>query len=843
MMQPMIKLLATLATLTGTLHLQATEPTVAEVLQAWPQGGGFAIVVGATNANFLSGLTNGGRMLVHGLCADEGARDRLRVELTGQGLYGLASVALWEGQPRLPYASRLADIIVADLDALGANAPSQAECERALTPDGILYLRANGSWKVSRPTRPAGLDDWGHFDHGADGNPLSQDTITGPVRQQQWVADCMPFPLQGNPAGYDPGSGLRIAGRYAILDINDAGPFAEEKSKEQKWAVQARDAWNGTPLWTVPRDAKVARKRWSLVAEENEVFTYLAPGADLVALDLMSGKTLRSFPSTAPLPVDGKAGTVGPEGETACIRVTTDTLLVTVNGMIRCFDRASGKLRWSFVREDQMVLGPVLDQERQRCYGLLAKRQDGRNFEGRWPFSKTVIALIALDLTTGKIAWECKDIASEEVTSTVKGTERKARRSPGQIVLCGDKVIVFGSAAIGGAEGPYIGTVDSAQGKLLFSDDAPFKKDYNVAAYNALVRDGSVWFAGAFTNLWRYDPTTGKTEKSLTYGWNQRCTRMTATPNWLLFGQSAWYGKDLTGEQIPVARSGCALGNIPANGMTYFSPNACHCIIMVRGFHAMTSEPLTAPVTDAERLVPGGKPISPTSAPADKLPEGPIAQDWRKTRLLVPPTTPPVTAGDLQIFAVVQQHRIEARRGNALLWTAMADARITGDPLVVGATVLYGAHDGCVYGVALQDGTPRFRVLVAPGRRLVMDNGQLQSAWPIYGLAMLDGKVIASAGTNPAIGGGVAVAALDPLTGTIAWRTMLEQRPNAVLAGGGKGTLIANRSFLNSAPVITDGRITLGGTDRISGSFSFTPDESAASLSDRLTNPEPKQKK
>lgn len=833
-----------LAAFAGTLRLESADPTVAEVLKEWPQGGGFAVVVSATDAGFLSGLTNGGRMLVHGLCADETTRDRLRVQLTGQGLYGLASVALWEGSPRLPYASRLADIIIADLDVLGAKAPGMAELDRALAPDGVLYLRSQGAWTASRPKRPAGLDDWGHFDHGPDGNPLSRDTVTGPVRQQQWVADSMPFPLQGNPAGYDPGCGLRIAGRYAILDINDAGPFsADEKTKVQNWALQGRDAWNGTPLWTVRRDAKVARKRWSLVADGNVIFTYLAPSADLVALNVTDGKILRSFPGTAPLQADGKVGTAGPEGETACIRATDDALVVTANGTVRCFDKASGKPRWSFAREGQMVLGPVVDQERKRLYGLLAKRQDGRNFEGRWPVSKSVTALVALDLTTGKIVWECTGVSSEEINSVTKGAERKIRRSPGQIVICGDKVVVFGSAAISGGEGPYIGTVDAAQGRLLFSDDAPFRKNYNVASYNALVRDGAVWFAGAFTNLWHYDPATGKSENALTYGWNQRCTRMTATPNWLLFGQSAWYGKDLIGEQIPVARSGCALGNIPANGMTYFTPNACRCIAMVRGFHAMTGEPSAAPVADAERTTKDGRPIAPVSSPADKIPDGPIAQDWRKTPLLLAATTPPVTAGDLQIVAAVQQHRLEARRGNALVWTAMADARISGDPLVVGDTVLYGAHDGCVYGVALRDGTPRFRVLLAPARRFVVANGQLESAWPVYGLAMMDGKVVASAGTHPAIGGGVAVAALDPRTGAMAWRTMLAQRPNPILAGGGKATRIADTSFLNSVPVIADGRITLGGTNRVFGSFTFTPGETAESLSSRLTNPEPGKKK
>jgi hypothetical protein len=322
----------------------------------------------------------------------------------------------------------------------------------------------------------------------------------------------------------------------------------------------------------------------------------------------------------------------------------------------------------------------------------------------------------------------------------------------------------------------------------------------------------------------------------MSYSWNSRCTRFTATPNWFLFGQSGWFAKDLSGEQIPVARSGCAIGNIPANGLTYFTPNACGCITMLRGFHATSSEPVPSPIPAAERLRTGGIAPTPASAPAEPLPSGPVARDWTRTPRLAAVRSATVAVGNLEIRAIVHQHRIEARRGGVLVWTAMADARISGAPVVVGDSVVFGAHDGCVYGVALTDGRPLFRYQLALARRLIVANGQVESAWPIYGLAVRDGRVVASAGTHPGIGGGVAVAILDPRTGRPEWTTLLTLRPNLIPAGGGRLTII-DRSFMNSVPRLEDGRIRLGEGGRIGGGFSFSPDETSETILNRLHEP------
>ena len=73
------------------------------------------------------------------------------------------------------------------------------------------------------------------------------------------------------------------------------------------------------------------------------------------------------------------------------------------------------------------------------------------------------------------------------------------------------------------------------------------------------------------------------------------------------------------------------MGNIPANGMTYFTPNACGCITQVRGFQAMTSQPPPTPLAEGQRLVPGsGKPASIPAADLEEVPPGPVAADWLK---------------------------------------------------------------------------------------------------------------------------------------------------------------------------------------------------------------------
>jgi hypothetical protein len=140
-----------------------------------------------------------------------------------------------------------------------------------------------------------------------------------------------------------------------------------------------------------------------------------------------------------------------------------------------------------------------------------------------------------------------------------------------------------------------------------------------------------------------------------------------------------------------------------------------------------------------------------------------------------------------------------------------------------------------------KDGALKWKYLVAPSQRLIVSNGQLESAWPVYGVALLGNKFITSASTHTAIGGGVSVALLDPATGQAAWRKTIHLPPNIVPPGGGRIQIIAH-AFINSAPKVVDGQVTLGDGGSKGGSFTFDPNASEADLNKQLATPPAKKK-
>lgn len=810
---------------------------VREMLRRGGLAGGLIVHVGATDGELEARLAAAGTYLVRGLARAPAARDAARAAILRKGLYGLASVTEWHDGRRLPFASNLASAAIADLDALAAAAPPREEIERIVAPEGLLVLKADGRWRAAAKPRPAGIDHWAHFDHGPDGNPVSRDTVVRPIRQLQWITGVQPNPFEGNPAGYAPGGGIRLWGRYAVMDVNDAYAAGPGRRARDAWALQGRDAFNGVPLWSLPRDTHVSRKRWSLVAADGEVYTWPKRGGRLTALEAATGKVLRSYEGTDP-------GLEGLREETVCVRVAGGRLVVGLRDRIVCLDRKAASPKWTVRRAGKLLLGVVADEPAGRVYCLVARPGDRRLFGGRWPHNKHTESLLAVGLTDGRVLWECTGVASRDVPRADGKAGRIYRRGPGQIVPAGQRVIVFGSAAISGGSSPYVAALDAATGKIVHQTDEPFRQSYNVWGYNVLFRDGAAWFAGAFTNVWRFDPVSGEVKRVLTYSWNQRCTRFTATPNYFLFGQTAFYDRQLAGEQVCVARSGCAMGNIPANGMVYFTPNACGCITQVRGFQAMTPEPAPPALPEARRLIRGaGKPAAVPQAASAAPPAGCVASDWPKQWRAGHRQTPPVTAGDVQLVAVVHRHRLEARRGGKVLWAFLADARISSPPLVDGNRAIFGAHDGWVYAVRVADGALLWKHLLAPAERSICVNAQLESSWPVYGVCFGPGeprRVIASAGRHVELDGGVTVAALDPATGAAAWKKHL-RKPHSKVPPGGKGARIAAYSFINSVPRIDGGRIVLGDGGRKGGLFAFAPDEDESALNARLATPRKKR--
>jgi outer membrane protein assembly factor BamB len=435
--------------------------------------------------------------------------------------------------------------------------------------------------------------------------------------------------------------------------------------------------------------------------------------------------------------------------------------------------------------------------------------------------------VIGLDAASGKEVFRNEAVAGKPV---------------GQLIPAGDHLVLFCGSAIGGRGdkegGGWVGSI-RLKGNTL-AGEAIFKVAWNDSMYNAFVRDGTVFYAG-HTTIYQAPVDTVTISKGANLGYNQRCNRFVGTPDGFIWGYVTYLDKAFNGTLQSVCRAGCAIGATPANGRVYFTPSACNCFTQLRGYTCLTPEPLRPPWPEARRLEPGdGRPAPAEGARQEpRPPTGPIVDEWmRQGERAAALETEPVEAGDgLRIVSVVHRHRVEARAADgAVRWTFDAGARVSGRPVVVDGRVVFGCHDGWVYALRAADGALAWRHLVAPRERWMVAYGQLESTWPVYGVALLDGTVVASAGRHPETGGGVFVAALDPKTGAAAWRRTLCKPPAAIATSNGKTTgTIVPRSFLNEAPVVDAGKIRIG-------EFAFDPAETDEALAARLATPPPKKK-
>jgi outer membrane protein assembly factor BamB len=137
--------------------------------------------------------------------------------------------------------------------------------------------------------------------------------------------------------------------------------------------------------------------------------------------------------------------------------------------------------------------------------------------------------------------------------------------------------------------------------------------------------------------------------------------------------------------------------------------------------------------------------------------------------------TPAVQAGDLTLTAYVHEHRLAAARGGKEVWNVVAGGRIGFAPVVHQNLAIFGSHDGAVYAVHLADGSIAWRFLAAPADKRHVVLGQMESAWPVFGVALDEGKLYCSAGRHEGLDGGIHFYGLDPSTGKMAWHVKMNR--------------------------------------------------------------------
>jgi hypothetical protein len=232
---------------------------------------------------------------------------------------------------------------------------------------------------------------------------------------------------------------------------------------------------------------------------------------------------------------------------------------------------------------------------------------------------------------------------------------------------------------------------------------------------------------------------------------------------------------------LEVARSFCATGAFPGNGMVYYTPNHCGCFSAVLGYQALSSEDVPAPVADADRLDGSGgmaKPASGTGSAGSAgsaaiPPESPVARDWLLNDQYHDNPTFTTSSGGTDYVAYPQRHAVEARNGTTVLWSFTTGGRIGHAPTVVDGLVYVASHDGWVYCLGASTGEPAWRFLAAPADRKIVAYSQVESAWPVHNVAVQGDHAFFLAGRHPEANGGMYLYQVDRRTGEKKWSTAI----------------------------------------------------------------------
>ena len=267
--------------------------------------GGLVVVLGgdASTLDAVADTARRGPYLVQFLDTDAKQVDQARERIRKKGLYGRVSASVFDGK-RLPYIDNLVNLVFAPRTGFRV---SPDEIARVLAPRGVSLV---GGKTTVKPV-PRDIDEWSHWMHGPDNNPVAKDKVIDVPRHLQWVQE----PDWISSHNLNPGvSAVVSSGGRVFSIINEMPPGI--KGMADQWMLTARDAFNGLVLWTRPikqwgwthwseREESVEMRfvppfqvMRRLVAADNRLF--VTPGfyAPVHVLDAASGKKLRVLEGT-----------------------------------------------------------------------------------------------------------------------------------------------------------------------------------------------------------------------------------------------------------------------------------------------------------------------------------------------------------------------------------------------------------------------------------------------------------------------------------------------------------------------------------------------------------------
>ena len=784
-------------------HIGAAESPAEQataILQETGVQGGFIVHVGCGDGRLTAALRVNDSYQVQGLSRDAAEVIKARALVSSQGVYGDVAIDRLPGD-RLPYIDNLVNLLVVE----AAGGISQDEMLRVLVPRGVAYIKQDNSWqKIVKPW-PAAIDEWTHYLHAADGNPVAHDDAVGPPRHLQWIGT----PRWSRHHDRMASMSAMVSAHGRIFYIMDEGSRVSIQMPP-RWMLIARDAFNGTVLWKQPiatwhshlwplksGPTQLARR---LVAAGDRVYVTLGLREPISVLDAATGKLIQRIEASHP---------------TEEVILSNGTLVLLVN---------EGQT-------ENVDFAPAFNTGDQK------RVNEGTEFH--WNNKPRV--LLAVRATDGETLWRQPGVVVAPLTITADG--ERLFHHDGEKLVCsnlqsgheiwhseaaprrtslatnfGPRLVVHDGVLLHAGGERTMQAYEAATGKVLWT--APHARGGYQSPEDLLVSGGLVWSAptisGRDSGIWTgRDLRTGEVKNEFppnidTYWFHHRCYIAKATDKFIIPSRTGIEFVDTAKQDWDInhwVRGGCLYGVMPCNGLLYAPPHDCACYPEAKlfGLNALAganpNREAPAKVSDGERLEKGAA----YEALAAALPATTATDDWPTYRhdssrsgfsaTTIPGQLQPawrtalsgrlssVVVADGKLFvAEVDRHTIHAldAQTGAKVWSYICGGRVDSPPTIYNGRVIFGSADGWLYCLRAADGELAWRFRAAPRDERLMAMEQLESVWPIHGSVLVENDVAYFvAGRSSFLDGGMRFFLVHVETGRKIAEGMMDDRDPA----------------------------------------------------------------
>jgi outer membrane protein assembly factor BamB len=759
--------------------------------------GGLVVVLGCDNGRILPQFRPTESYLVHGLDTDAADVTAARISVKRGGLYGPISVALLQGK-KLPYIDGSVNLLAAD----GLQGIAMNEVRRVLAPNGVAMIKSGNKWEKTVKRRSKDEDDWTHFLHGPDGNPVSKDMTVGPPRHLQWIGS----PRWSRHHDHMASMEAVVSAGGRIFCIVDEGSKASIRLPSN-FNLVARDAYSGTLLWKRPIEdwnthmwslkAGPTQLTRRLVAVGEQVYVTLGINAPVEQLDAATGETIKTYEGS-----ESTEEIILSDG-TLFLMTKPDPVLWAEYRQIHTYNWDNSRRSDNYNNWDDDRARMVLAYEAKSGVKMWTKDYEVAPMtlvaDSRKVYFYDGERLVSLDRQSGRELWKSPKVGRKQVITTDFGPRLIVR----------DDVVVFA----GGDRG--MSGFSGETGEILWTANHP-RSGHN-SLEDLMIVDGLVWSgavaggqdSGVFTGR---DLHTGKVIKEFppsvdAYWFHHRCYPAKATEKYLLPSRTGIEFIDHEKEEWEIhhwVRGGCIYGIMPSNGLVVSPPHPCGCYLEAKmyGINALapTSKTRAVPrdIPEKGRLEKG-----PAYADMQKANTGSErSDDWPTYRSdpsrsgsvntkvstsleqkwltgIGDKLSAVVVAGGRVYVSSINTHTVYALDENDghILWNYTTGARVDSPPTIYKGRVLFGSADGYVYCVRATDGELVWRYRAAPVERNLVAFEQVESAWPVHGsVLVINDELHCTAGRTMFLDGGLRLLRLNPVSGSKISETILDDQ-------------------------------------------------------------------